>query len=101
MRSLANVLKGQAGENPAARRKGGSKFGQIWTTRAVAGRAQLPFTKHQPQAKPHSNKKLTQLILIFRMRWTRAAFLAAFSDGFSEAFLFSFATIRAFLLNFR
>ncbi len=32
----AKVLKGQAGENPAARRKGGSKFGQIWTSRADA-----------------------------------------------------------------
>ena len=95
-------------EGPQRPRRGetgkhGKKTQQFRANLDVA--AAFPGTPFNLWAKPPTTSptqnKITQLILIFRMRWTRAALRAAFSDGFSEAFLFSLATIRAFRLSFR
>ena len=101
MRDLLKVVKGRDGGNRQHSEKAAADSVDFGRTANIA--AALPethSTKHQPQAKLHSNNKITQLILIFRMRWTRAALRAAFSEAGLEAFSFSLATIRAFLLNF-
>ena len=108
VRGLANVLKGHDGGKPAAWRKNAAILDNFGRARRAAFQ-KFPATCPEPLAKPTETptqqpppkNKLTQLILIFRMRWTRAALRAAFSDDFSEAFLFSLATIRAFRRAFR